>query len=77
MTEYKTETVVFEADNAAEARQEADKARFLLALVGPEDPANKMGLADAIGELEKFASHRGPRKRSERFICFEVTLFRK
>ena len=75
--EYKTETVLFDAANSSEARREIDKAKVLLALVGHEDPANKVGLEDAVSELEKFASHRGPRKKEEKFIAFEVTLFRK
>lgn len=74
---YKTETVVFDAGDAAEARREIEKAKYLLALVGQEDPANKLGLGDCIAELEAFASHRGPRPATEKFISFEVTLFRK
>ena len=77
MAEYKTENVEFRAENSNQARSEADKARFLLALVGPEDPANRLGLNDAIKELEAFAAHRGPRKKAESVIYFEVTLFRK
>lgn len=75
--EYKTENVAFHAENSNQARCEADKARYLLALVGPEDVANRLGLVDAIKELEAFADHRGPRKKSEKTISFEVTLFRK
>lgn len=73
--EYKTENVAFYATTANQARCEADKARFLLTLIGPEDPANKVGLGDAISELEAFAAHRG--RRAEKTISFEVTLFRK
>lgn len=73
--EYKTENVMFSATNSNQARCEADKARYLLALVGPEDRANRIVLCDAIAELETFATHRGRRK--EKTIAFEVTLFRK
>lgn len=72
---YKTENVAFYATSSNQARREADKARYLLALIGPEDTVNKIGLGDAISELEAFAAHRGRRK--ERVIAFEVTLFRK
>lgn len=75
--EYKTENISFHAENAGQARCEAEKAQYLLTLIGPEDPANGIVLNAAIADLEAYAAHRGPRKKAEKTIAFEVTLFRK